>query len=275
MKLVQAYMEPKTKDSKKTSTYTPADTIKSTVWDFFDDIVCLNLLSREDRYQAAIKTFKELQIPARFHRVKKNPQGGEAGCFISHLEIIREAYDAGHQQILVFEDDAIASKDYSLNKVNRMIHFLKGNQDWDMFFLGYSHNYHNLFFSNMRPIDKKKDIFKIEALGLFAYVINRKYMKYILDQHAIYQGTALDIAIYQKGNHYAIYPMIIKPNFQLGSDIEHTDLGSLNDPLVNLIYSTDQYIGFNSILEKLNRYFKWIIIALIIFVSLIIYSMKR
>ena len=242
-------------------------------WSAFDDIICINLIDRDDRYKAAQKVFESLQIPVRFHRVKKDPNGGEAGCYSSHLEVIRDSYQQGYQRVLIFEDDAIPTAAYSPTRMTECIDFMKTNSDWDLFFLGYVHNFHHMFSSNMRPV--AGNIVKINGFATSSYCINRKFMKYLLDNYPTYQGTAIDLSFYGKGDQYSIYPMLFRQNTSYESDIAHSDLGNLNDLLIKLTYTVDQYIFLNGLLEHLNRYRKQIWGLIFAIAAVMIYLFYR
>ena len=62
------------------------------MYDFFDDVICINLDISEDRRQHAQDIFDHLQIPARFFTATKHKNGGMYGCFDSHIQIIQDAY---------------------------------------------------------------------------------------------------------------------------------------------------------------------------------------
>ena len=79
------------------------------LWDFFDGhIRCINLLSREDRYEESQLLFKKYNIPVRYYRTRKNISA-QRGCFESHIKVIKEAYVSGAERVLIFEDDITSS----------------------------------------------------------------------------------------------------------------------------------------------------------------------
>ena len=59
----------------------------SNPYDFFDDIVCINLDISVDRKKHAEHYFEKLGIPARFFTAVKHELGGLYGCFDSHIQI--------------------------------------------------------------------------------------------------------------------------------------------------------------------------------------------
>jgi GR25 family glycosyltransferase involved in LPS biosynthesis len=76
------------------------------LYNFFDKIYCINLKHRPDRYISATKVFNDLNIPnVEFYITEKSSKGGRYGCFESHINVIKKAYNEGYNNILIFEDD--------------------------------------------------------------------------------------------------------------------------------------------------------------------------
>lgn len=70
---------------------------------FFSKIYFINRDSRTDRLEKITAEFAKMGIEAeRFPAV----EGGEKGCMLSHVNIIRKAKQLNQKQILVLEDDA-------------------------------------------------------------------------------------------------------------------------------------------------------------------------
>ncbi len=170
------------------------------LWDFFDEIRCINLSSREDRYEKAKKVFASIDIPVSFHRVEKHPNGGLQGCFESHVEIIRNAYESGAENVLIFEDDLTITNNFDEKLLKNAIDFMKNNTTWDLFYLGP--------FPEIRKYKTEKtsykNIYKIHSLCGHAYVVNRKFMKKFKD--AKFTGVPLDYIYVCNENSYAVYP---------------------------------------------------------------------
>ena len=105
-------------------------------YNFFDKITCINLTTRKDKLDHAIKVFTKLNIPSQFFITKKHKLGGKFGCFHSKYIVVKDAYESGANTFLMFEDDVIDSEEYSLEKIKECINFMKENKDWELFFLG-------------------------------------------------------------------------------------------------------------------------------------------
>jgi len=230
-------------------------------YNFFDEIVCINLLSRDDRYTQASKIFSELQIPVRFYRVSKDTENSERGCYTSHMTIIKNAYNSGKKNVLIFEDDVRATDNYSIEKVGECVDFMRNNQDWDLFFLGYCHAMRNLCLSNLKPIPNS-NIVKLKGFCAHAYCINRKMMKYLIKYHPVYRGDAFDTIFLTIGNHYSIYPMLFAQNVQIDNDIQHSSLGRIDGLLYDMYQRIEQIFYINGLLEKCNYHLKTILVLL-------------
>ena len=57
------------------------------------EIYCINLISRQDRYENMKNIFKQLDIldQIKFHIVTKSINDGMHGCFESHYEILNDS----------------------------------------------------------------------------------------------------------------------------------------------------------------------------------------
>jgi hypothetical protein len=71
----------------------------------FDDIRCICLAERDDRYVNAKGVLDSVGCPVRFFRPQRSPHGCAFGCYQSHYICVKEAYEAGKQSLLIFEDD--------------------------------------------------------------------------------------------------------------------------------------------------------------------------
>lgn len=68
-------------------------------------IYCISMTTTPDRHARAVSLFKSLGIPVHFHIAQRDSQGGRYGCWRSHLAVWRAAAAAGHDIVVVFEDD--------------------------------------------------------------------------------------------------------------------------------------------------------------------------
>lgn len=186
-------------------------------WSKFDEIYCINLVEREDRYDQAKLLFDSLHIPVTFRRVHKH-KNGEQGCFESHRDIIKKAYDKGHERILILEDDIVTGKSLTPENMSIVNNFLNTINDWEIFYLG------------MAPMIMKhktekiqKDIYRVHALNAHAYVVSRKFMKRFKD--AEYLNIPVDMVYSASEKAYGFYPSMFyqgnsSSDIQNGSGIQ-------------------------------------------------------
>jgi len=170
-------------------------------WSFFDDIKCINLYSRPDRYQEVSNVFQQYKIPGRFYRTHKHPMGGRYGCFESHLNIIREAYDKGYQTCLIFEDDMMPSSLLTPQNLEQIVSFMRNNQNWNIFLLG---SFPEIWYHRVQHI--QGNIYRLHAHLCHAYVVHRRMMEKMY--YWTYSGLNLDM-IFNENNHaYGFCPSL-------------------------------------------------------------------
>ena len=102
-----------------------------TVNDLFDNVYCINLDRRADRWNRVKKSFdalgieltrfsavdgKTLELPEDIHPAwNRDRHHNEASiaCTLSHINLLKEAIDRGESEILVLEDDAEPCSDFN------------------------------------------------------------------------------------------------------------------------------------------------------------------
>ena len=109
----------------------------------FDTIYCINLSRRLDRRQEMERKFKEVDMKVEFFEAidgsafpsfHKLQSDGYFGSLMSHLSLYKKTLDAGHDKIMVIEDDL---------KINKNIHRAWFEltrhipSDWDMIYFSY------------------------------------------------------------------------------------------------------------------------------------------
>lgn len=107
------------------------------VFDFFNEIWCINLDYRTDRWEHVQKEFEHLNIKNRVQRFSAiKHEDGRIGLIKSLLELFIHARDNKLENILIFEDD-VKFINEPLNVLQKSIHQLKNlNVKWGMFYLG-------------------------------------------------------------------------------------------------------------------------------------------
>jgi glycosyl transferase, family 25 len=117
------------------------------ILDYFDRLAIVHLPDREDRLRALTKELARCGVDINSPKVvmpdppmPKSPNGflsrGVYGSYLSHLEIIEQAYRDGLETVWVLEDDAIFSKRFR-NQQQQVAADLR-DHDWDLCFIGHS-----------------------------------------------------------------------------------------------------------------------------------------
>ena len=120
------------------------------LYNFFDDIYCINLKNREDRWKSFLSEMARLNITdfKRFDAVNgkeldytnlsynKNLLSGELGVLMSHINLIKEAKERNLDSILVMEDDVYFTDE--IYKINDYLNSIP--KDWNFIYFGANHN---------------------------------------------------------------------------------------------------------------------------------------
>jgi GR25 family glycosyltransferase involved in LPS biosynthesis len=106
-------------------------------FDFFDEIYCINLERRADRWKQCQSEFDKIGISNRVIKFNAfdNKENPKKGCYDSHLSVIKLAYERKLKNVLIFEDDVAFLKRYDDKKLNKAIENLN-KTDWEFFYLG-------------------------------------------------------------------------------------------------------------------------------------------
>jgi len=228
----------------------------------FDDVICINLASRQDKKIFMSKKFNDLGISVNwFNTVEygfakeivnslspfkndifprfniKNPN--EFGAAISHYSVIKTALEQGLEKIFVFEDDALFIKDFNTHFEKA---FNKLPTNWDMFLL-YTFMYK---LSNKNIPINNRWLKAYNGWSMMAYGMNRKAMKeYIKIQDENFQIADLVSFKMQQNNDlniYSVRPTLCIPNKDLGSNIRNDNMNYVNtNTILNLGFSNENY----------------------------------
>jgi hypothetical protein len=210
-------------------------------WSFFQGVRCINLKERNDRYESSYKVFEKIGLSSlvRYHRVDRHPSDPIEGCFNSHMSIIREAYDNGNDNVLIFEDDILQTEYLNNTNLSECIKFMKENEDWEIFFLGCIPDTVKY---NITSISGYSNIYKVRPWGCHAYVVNRKYMEKIYSMK--YIGHAIDGLTNANKHAYCIIPSLFEQG-SYGSDINTSgSFGNVSETIkrkalhINELYAT-------------------------------------
>ena len=170
----------------------------------------LNLDRRKDKWEKAKQRFeKTCLIPSRFsavdgscpnfqkeHKDTTFKSFGTLACLLSHIKILEDAVTNKHENIAVFEDDVVFSKNFNLD-------FLKNFNNWGLIYLGASQVKWN-------NIEIKQNYYHPnDTLGTWAMLINCSMYDRLLTAYKKMEASA-DLTLAKELNNdpncYVIYP---------------------------------------------------------------------
>lgn len=185
---------------------------------FRGSIRCINLITRDDRYESAKNLFNSINLNVDFYRTEKNTNP-VLGCFESHQNIIKESIKNNEPYTLIFEDDIDLSPSFTTENLHRALSLIENlPQNWNIYFLGccpdIKHSY-----TYKTDI---KNIYKVNAFCTHAYIISNKCMKDIAELE--FSNKAIDAVYHDIEHTYAYLPSLFVQGL-MGSDIG-SDIGS-------------------------------------------------
>jgi glycosyl transferase family 25 len=156
-----------------------------TLNDYFDKIYCINLDRRKDRWDTVKTQFQKHNIEVlRFNAIdgknlNPNPylSPGALGCLMSHLSILKDAYENDFDKILITEDDVEFCDDLNL----KFFEYEKKLPKWDILYFGANHALCNPYESNP-PIKISENIYKVKhAYALHSYSVNKSCYEKLIE----------------------------------------------------------------------------------------------
>jgi len=112
-------------------------------FDFFEEIYCINLNYRTDKWKTCLEQFEKIGIHNRVERFEAIKFEGShpyvnirsAGCFASHRAAINLIKERNLNNALIFEDDVEFVNDVNKH-LSLSLNELKKQNSWDIFYLG-------------------------------------------------------------------------------------------------------------------------------------------
>jgi len=132
-------------------------------FDFFDEIYCINLDERTDRWEHAQAEFEKAGIKdrvIRFSAIRDND--GRVGIIKSNLGIVKLAKKKGLKNVLVFEDDVEFIVDNPQEILTKSLEQV-GDLDWKLFYLGA--NTHNKLIKIKTNLILLKNSFAVHSMA--------------------------------------------------------------------------------------------------------------
>ena len=199
---------------------------------YFDNIYCLNLKKRENRWiysnyqfvnnNIIVERFdaidgelidfndndKDLEFLSKKGLIENK---GALGCLKSHIEIIKDAKSKNYKKILIFEDDILLSDNF-----NEEVKKIK-DIDWNLLYLGSSQ-------FEWLDIEQKSGLYKCsKTLGTFAYALDISMYDEVLKMGESSEKSIDNIlSDIQKSSDkcYTLFPNIVI------SDVSESDIRS-------------------------------------------------
>jgi len=132
-------------------------------FDFFDEMYCVNLDERTDRWEHAQKEFEKAGIKDRVQRFSAiHDNDGRIGIIKSNLGIVKLAKKKGLKNVLVFEDDVEFIVDNPQEVLAESLSQI-GNLDWTLFYLGA--NTHNKLIKIKPNLILLKNSFAVHSMA--------------------------------------------------------------------------------------------------------------
>lgn len=155
--------------------------------DYFDRAYVLNLPERRDRREAMAKELDRVGLPLTpgkveiFAAIKPSDPGpferiGFRGCYLSHLEMFKQARDAGAKNLLIMEDDLQFRPDFCQYEDAVLKELM--SQNWDTVQFGYIADWADseaeISFPMLKPFDG-------EVIGTHFHAVNGKMLQPMID----------------------------------------------------------------------------------------------
>lgn len=181
--------------------------------EIFDDIYCINLKERTDRWELAQKEFQKIGIqPKRFDAIKHATPW--MGCRLSQIAILSKALKE-NKSVLIFEDD-VEFPNFEPDILEKALEEIS-NYSWDMFYLG--GNILKPFYQVSAHLAKLN-----HCQSTHAYGVNKKFLPNLvpfLEQVEIIIDVVYANAVIPQSNCYITVPMLAIQRASY-SDIEKT-----------------------------------------------------
>lgn len=155
------------------------------VFDFFEEIYCINLDNEPEKWNAIQGEFDKIGIKSRVKRFKGIPDIARSrGCSLTHLKLIENAKSKGLKNILIFEDDTVFFNWDNTLLQNALINL---RSDWRIFnigynlYAGYSQIKYEVISKNLIKIEKGSDVRSNNA-----YAVNHTAYEYIIRNYGLF-----------------------------------------------------------------------------------------
>lgn len=159
-------------------------------FDYFQEIYCINLDHRADRWEQSQQEFENVGILSRVQRFSAiKHEDGRVGVIKSNLEIVKEAKRRKLENVLIFEDDVQFVGPNPVESLRRALSQLK--IPWQLFYLGA--NTHTKLIKLTPNLIYLKDAFAVHSMA-YHQTLYDKFINYAEPLQAITNpGQILDV----------------------------------------------------------------------------------
>ena len=165
-----------------------------------------------------LKNIKKVCTKKYFNRIKNDKSiYGNIGCYFSHLNLLRKLERENVENALIIEDDIKFVKNFKEKLINNLKYI---PDNWDIIYLGITRPCGKRYFKNIFIPKEKKC--KLDNGGAFAYIVNRRSIKKLLNY---INEKKIDNMIdhtyreyFKHMNVYIMYPFLVNHNYHLESD---------------------------------------------------------
>jgi GR25 family glycosyltransferase involved in LPS biosynthesis len=198
--------------------------INELLYNFFDEIYCINLKNREDRWKSFLNEMERLNITnvKRFDAVNgreldysnliynRNLLPGELGVLMSHINLIKEAKEKNLESILIMEDDV-----YFTDEIYKLNDYLNSvPEDWNFIYFGGNHGQYTPEIVNNRTC-RLKNSFGLQCVA----IKNTMYDRILNDAIKLEKQIDVYYASYQSENKSYCF----NPNMAL-QKVDYSDI---------------------------------------------------
>jgi len=184
-----------------------------TLNDFFQEIHCINLYKRTDRWEECVEEFDKHSINVERYKAFDGKDleslpglnSGQVGAIYSHRGIIQEAKERGLDNILILEDDVKFDDEVNL-KFSEIYDRIP--KDWDIILFGGNHVGNNPW-AKGQMTKVSENVFRVtHSLALHCYAVKNTVYDMSIDVLSKMNNTndALFAEIQSKVNCYIIRP---------------------------------------------------------------------
>ncbi|MEL7432183.1 MAG: glycosyltransferase family 25 protein [Chlamydiota bacterium] len=170
------------------------------MWDFFDQILYINLDDRSDRRTSIEQELSRMHVPKeKITRIQAYSSiNGTRGCALSHIKALDYAASQGFHRFLILEDDVVflQSPEAVCGYIKRFAEFAEKNP-WDLFFLG-THPKH---IENTQDPRIKRVLVSYCA---HAYCLEARYLPTLRASYVRSYEKLWELTSFEESFHYAI-----------------------------------------------------------------------